>query len=85
MINAMIVDVHTNEKVCYVDFGVPNHMTSPRELFREMKKLDTPSYVETKDDTTHLITHIEKVPLSMQDGHTKYLGDVLHIPKITKN
>ena len=29
--------------------------------------------------------HIGKVPLSMPDGQTKYLGDVLHIPNITKN
>ncbi len=41
--------------------------------------------METGDDTTHPITHIGKVPLSMQDGQTKYLKDVLHVPTITKN
>jgi hypothetical protein len=40
--------------------------------------------VETSDDTTHPITQIGKVPLSMQDGQTKYLKDVLHVPTITK-
>jgi len=35
--------------------------------------------------TLHTITQIGKVPLSMQDGQTKYLKDVLHVPTITKN
>jgi len=42
-------------------------------------------FVETSDDTTHPITQIGKVPLSMQDGQTKYLKDVHHVPTITKN
>ncbi len=41
--------------------------------------------MEIGDDTTHPITQIGKVPLSMQDGQTKYLKDVLHVPTITKN
>jgi len=41
--------------------------------------------VEIGDDTTHPITQIGKVPLSMQNGQTKYLKDVLHVPTITKN
>ncbi len=41
--------------------------------------------METGDDTTHPIPQINKVPLSMQDGQTKYLKDVLHVPTITKN
>ncbi len=40
--------------------------------------------MEIGDDTTHPITQIDKVPLSMQDGQTKYLKDVLHVPTITK-
>jgi hypothetical protein len=47
--------------------------------------LKTPGFVEIGDDTTHPITQIGKVPLSMQDGQTKYLKDVLHVPTITKN
>jgi hypothetical protein len=41
--------------------------------------------VEIGDDITHPITQISKVPLSMQDGQTKYLKDVLHVLTITKN
>ncbi len=40
--------------------------------------------METSDDTTHPITQIAKVPLSMQDGQTKYLKDVFYVPTITK-
>jgi hypothetical protein len=41
--------------------------------------------VEIGDDTTHPITQIGKVPLSMQNGQTKYLKGVLYVPTITKN
>jgi hypothetical protein len=68
-----------------VDFGASNHMTSYGEWFRDTKDLKTPGFVETGDDTTHPITQIGKVPLSMQDGQTKYLKDVLHVPTITQN
>jgi hypothetical protein len=68
-----------------VDFGTSNHMTSHGEWFRDTKDLKTPSFVETGDGTTHPITLIDKVPLSMQDGQTKYLKDVFHVPTITKN
>jgi hypothetical protein len=40
--------------------------------------------VETGDDVTHSITQIGKVSLSMQDGQTKYLKDVLHVLTIIK-
>jgi hypothetical protein len=60
-------------------------MTSHGKWFRDAKDLKTPRFVETGDDTTHPITQIGKVPLSMQDGQTKYLKDVLHVPTITKN
>jgi hypothetical protein len=60
-------------------------MTSHGEWFRDIKDLKTPEFVEIGDDTTHPITQIGKVPLSMQDGQTKYLRDVLHVPTIIKN
>ncbi len=44
--------------------------------------LKTLEFVEISDDTTHPITQIDKVPLSMQDGQTKYLKDVFHLPII---
>jgi hypothetical protein len=50
----------------------------------ETKDLKTPGFMETGDDTTHPITQISKVPLSMQDGQTKYLKDVFHVLTITK-
>jgi hypothetical protein len=53
-----------------VDFGASNHMTSHGEWFRNTKDLKTPGFVETRDDTTHPITQIGKVALSMQDGQT---------------
>ncbi len=60
-------------------------MTSHGEWFKDTKYLKTPGFVEIGDDTTHPITQIGKVSLSMQDGQTKYLKDVLHVPTITKN
>ncbi len=60
-------------------------MTSHGEWFRDTKDLKTLRFVEIGDDTTHPITQIGKVPLSMQDGQTKYLKYVLHVLTITKN
>jgi hypothetical protein len=68
-----------------VDSGALNYMTSHGEWFKNTKDLKTPGFVETGDDIAHPITQIGKVPLSMQDGQTKYLKDVLHVPTITKN
>ncbi|MCO5564511.1 hypothetical protein L7F22_018172 [Adiantum nelumboides] len=65
--------------------GASNHMTSHGEWFKEMRQLDGPSYVETGDGSTHPIAQVEKFPLQMQDGKMKYLGDVIHVPNITKN
>jgi hypothetical protein len=83
MANSMIGGVSDNN-VWYVDSGVSNHMSSHGKWFRDTKHLKTPGFVEIGDDTTHPITQIDKVPLSMQDGQTKYLKNVLHVPTITK-
>ncbi len=48
-----------------MDFGTSNHMTNHGEWFKNTKDLKT---LETSDDTTHPITQIGKVQLSMQDG-----------------
>ena len=56
-------------------------MTSHAKWFREMHNLERPGHVEIGDDTSHPIVHIGKVPLSMQDGQMKYLGDVESCPK----
>jgi hypothetical protein len=48
-----------------VDSKASNHMTSHGEWFRDIKDLKTTWFVKTSDDTTHPITQIGKVPLSM--------------------
>ena len=40
---------------------------------------------ETGDNTSLPIAHVGRVPLCMDDGNVRYLADVLHVPKITKN
>ncbi len=84
MANSMIGGVLDNN-VWYVDYGALNHMISHGKWLRDIKDLKTLGFVKTGDDITHPITQIDKVPLSMQDGQTKYLKDVLHVPTITKN
>jgi hypothetical protein len=64
MANSMIGGVSDNN-VWYVDFKASNHITSHEEWFRDKKDLKTPGFVKTNDDTTHPITQISKVPLSM--------------------
>jgi len=83
MANSMLGGV-LNNNVWYVNSRASNHMTIHGEWFRNTKDLKTPGFKETSDDTTHPITQIGKVPLSMQDEQTKYLKDVLHVPTITK-
>jgi hypothetical protein len=86
MLNTVAANVSTNaDNVWYVDLGDSNHMTYHGEWFRDVKNLEKPGYVETRDYTTHPIAHIRNVPLAMQDGKIKYLSDVLHVPNITKN
>ncbi len=84
MANLMIGDVSDNN-VCYVDFGASNHMTNHGKWFKDTRDLKTPRLVEIGDDTTHPITQIGKVPLSMQNGRTKYLKDVFYVLTITRN
>jgi hypothetical protein len=59
-------------------------MTSHREWCKNIRDLKTLGFMETSDDTTHPITQFGKVPLSMQDGQTKYLKYVFYVPTITK-
>ena len=86
VVNAVFENAaHCGDDIWYVDLGASNHMTSHGEWFKDMRNPEKPGYVETGDDTTHPIAHVGDVPLSMQDGKAKYLTDVLHVPKITKN
>ncbi len=67
-----------------MDSRTLDHMTSHGEWFKDAKDLKTLGFVEISGDATHPITQIDKVPLSMQDGKTKYLKNVLHVPTKTK-
>ena len=60
-------------------------MTSHGKWFSDVKNLKKPGYVKTGNDTAYPIAQVGKVPLAMQNGRTKYLSDVLHVPNITKN
>ena len=60
-------------------------MTYHKNWFNEMHASKRPGYVETSDHTLHPIEHVEKIPLSMHDGKTNHMVDVLHVPTITKN
>jgi hypothetical protein len=62
-----------NNNVWYVDSRASNHMTSHGKWFRNPRVLKTPRFVKTCDDTTHPITQIAKVPLSMQRWANKIL------------
>ena len=84
MMSATAHDVDTKD-VWYADLGPSNHMTYHKNWFNEVHAPEKPSYVETSDDTLHPIEHVGKVPLSMHDGKTKHMADVLHVPTITKD
>ncbi len=64
MANSMIGSVLDNN-VWYVDFGALNHMTSHGEWFIDITNFKTLGFVKIGDDTSHPITQIGKVPLSM--------------------
>ena len=86
MLNSQTVDVSNfGENVWYVDSSASNHMGHCNEWFKEMKIVEEPCYVETREDTTHAISHIGNVPLTLHGGKVKYLADVLHVLSITKN
>ncbi len=58
----------SDNNVWYVESRASNHVISHGEWFKDTKDLKTLGFVETGDDTTHPITQIGKVPVSMQDG-----------------
>ena len=58
-------------------------MTSHGEWFRDMMKLDAPSYVEIGDDTPYPIAHVGKSKFS-NCNQSFIFNNVLHVPSITK-
>ena len=85
VMSTMTAENPTKDNVWYVDSGASNHMTSCGEWFRDMRKPEVSRFVQIGDDTAHPIAHVGDVPLNTQDGKSKYLADVLHVPNITKN
>ena len=79
-----LTDTSPSDNVWFVNSGVSTHMTSHEHLFRELRKPDQHRYVETRDDTTRPVRHVENVPFG-NDGKQTYLKNVLHVPTITKN
>ena len=73
------------DDVWYVDFGASNHMTHYKNWFNELHVPKQPGYVETGDNTVHLIERMGNVPLATHDGKPKHMADVLYVPTITKN
>ena len=73
-----------SEDVWFVDFDASNHMTSHEEWFHDLRSSDRPGYVETGDNTTHPIWHIDNV-FSDKDGKNTCIKNVLHVPTIMKN
>ena len=84
MMSATTHDASTGD-VWYVNSGASNHMMHHKNWFNKLHAPEKLGYVETSDDTLHPIEHVGKVPLSMHDGKTKHMDDVLHVPTITKN
>ena len=84
MMSATTHDASTRD-VRYVDSRVSNHMTHHKNWFNELHAPEKPGYVKIGDNTLHTIERAGKVPLFMHDGKTKHMGDVLHVPTITKN
>ena len=72
------------EDAWFVDSDASHHMTSHQEWFRELRMPDRPDYIETGDDTPHLLQHISNVPF-MKEGEQTCIKHVLHVPTITKN
>ena len=77
--------LHIAKMLWFIDSSAFNHMTSHDEWFSDVRNLENPNYIEIGDDTMHPITQVDKVPLAMQDGRTKYLSNILHFPNITKS
>ena len=61
MLVSDLIDTLNSKDVWFVNIGASNHMTSHGEWFHDLWTPDHPSYVETGDDTTHPIRHIDLI------------------------
>ena len=62
--NSMKVNTSKPNEVWYVYFGASNHMKNHEEWFSHLEKPEQPGVLETRDDTSHPIEHIDDDPLS---------------------
>ena len=60
-------------------------MTCNGDCFSEQNMMKQEEYVATSDNTLHLITHVSNVLLKLDLGEHNTLGDVLHVPTISKS
>ena len=60
-------------------------MAHHKNWFNKVHAFKKPGYVEIGDNMLHPIENVGKVSVSMHDGKTKHMVDVLHVPSITKN
>ena len=51
------------ELTWYVDSRASNHMTGHKNLFESLREQEIPGYIQTGDNTTHQIEHVEDIPL----------------------
>ena len=72
------------DKNWYIDSGCSNHMSCNGKLFEKLQSPNVCGYVQTGDDSKHVIEHIGNVPLQDAYGTRNCLSDVLHVPTITK-
>ena len=75
----------TSDKCWYINFDCTNHMTCNGDCFSEQNMMKQEEYVATSDNTLHLITHVSNVLLKLDLGEHNTLGDVLHVPTISKS
>ena len=69
------------EDVWFVDSGASNHMKTHQEWIWELREPERPDYVETGDDTTHPIRHINNVLFGKEVKQT-YIKNFLYVPTI---
>ena len=62
-----LTNTSNSEDVWFVDSGTSNHMMSHEEWFFELRTPNRPIYVETRDDTTHMIWHVGNFPFVKGD------------------
>ena len=69
----------------YVDLDTSNHMTSQKQWFERLEKIERPDYVEMGHNMTHSIEHIGRIPIFVKEGKAKYMENVIHVLNIAKN